>query len=170
MPDPFLGEIRCFGFTFAPVGWERCAGQLMQISQYSALFSLLGTVYGGDGSTTFALPDLQGRVPVSFGQGTGLAAYEQGQVGGAESVTLTADQLAPHAHPVAGSTQATTKSPVEAVPAFTAAGSSYGTVQDAEMSASMIGPSSGGSGHPNLPPYLVLNWCIATQGVYPSRQ
>jgi microcystin-dependent protein len=136
------------------VGWERCAGQLMQISQYSARFSLLGTTYGGDRSTTFRLPDLQGRVSVSFGQGAGLAAYEQGQVGGSESVTLTADQLAPHAHPVAGSTQATTKSPVDAIPAFTAAGATYGTTQDAEMSASMIGPSTGGSGQPKRPPDL----------------
>ena len=82
MPDPFIGEIRCFGFTFAPIGWATCAGQPLAIRSYTALFSLLGTTYGGDGSTTFNLPDLRGRVPMSFGQGPGLSTYAQGQAGG----------------------------------------------------------------------------------------
>jgi microcystin-dependent protein len=101
MPDPFLGEIRCFGFNFAPQGWLTCSGQLLSISSYSALFSLLGTMYGGDGRTTFGLPDLQGRMSVSFGQGNGLESYAQGQVGGSETVTLAADEIPPHLHPVA---------------------------------------------------------------------
>ena len=169
MPDPFIGEIRGFGFTFAPQGWMTCGGQLLSISSNSALFSLLGTTYGGDGQTTFGLPDLRGRVSVSFGQGDGLQNYAQGQVGGSETVTLTADEVPPHTHPVAASTQATSKSPSGAVPGFTGAGSSYGTTEDAVMSDSMIGPNSGGSAHANLQPFLVLNWCIAVEGVYPSR-
>lgn len=104
MPDPFIGEIRMFGFGFAPQGWALCNGQLLPIAQNAALFSLLGTTYGGDGQTTFALPDLRSRVPVGQGQGPGLSNYGQGQAGGAETVTLAAAQMPGHTHPVEAST------------------------------------------------------------------
>ena len=169
MPDPFIGEIRCFGFDFVPNGWASCAGQSMPINQNQALFSLLGTMYGGDGRTTFNLPDLRGRVPLSFGQGPGLSPYTQGQVGGDESVTLQPNQIPGHTHQVAASSTATTKNPAAAVPAVTPAGASYGTTTDLAMSPAMVGASSGGDAHPNVQPYLVLNWCIALQGEYPPR-
>jgi microcystin-dependent protein len=167
--EPFIGEIRNFGFTFAPVGWAQCQGQLMSISQNTALFSLLGTTYGGDGRSTFGLPDLRGRTAISVGQGPGLSQRTQGQTGGEEQVTLTSQQVAPHTHPVAGSSQATAKSPANAVPGYTAAASSYGTSADLQMSSGMVGPNAGGQPHDNMPPYLVTNWCIALQGIYPSR-
>ncbi|GAA1980103.1 phage tail protein [Microbacterium pumilum] len=167
--DPFIGEIRCFGFTFAPQGWALCNGQLQSIQQNTALFSLLGTTYGGDGVTTFALPDLRGRVPLAFGQGPGLANYAQGELAGTETVTLTAATLPPHSHTVAASSSATTKNPSDALPALTAGGSSYGTTADLAMSAAMIGGGGSGQPHANMQPYLVLNWCIALTGIYPSR-
>jgi len=169
MPDPFIGEIRCFGFNFAPSGWATCAGQSLQISQYTALFSLLGTMYGGDGRVTFNLPDLRGRVPLSFGQGPGLSPYAQGQVGGDESVTLQPNQIPGHTHQVAASSTATTKNPAAALPAVTPAGASYGTTTDLAMSPAMVTPNAGDTAHPNVQPYLVLNWCIALQGEYPPR-
>jgi len=167
--DPYIGELRCFGFNFAPQGWALCNGQLLSISQNTALFSLLGTMYGGDGRTTFGLPDLRGRAPLSFGQGPGLANYSQGQAAGTETVTLTAATLPPHSHAVAASSTATTKNPSGAVPAVTGAGSSYGTTTDLQMSAAMIGGGGSGQPHENLQPYLVLNWCIALVGIFPPR-
>ena len=106
MSEPFLGEIRMFGFGFAPQGWAPCNGQLLPISQNTALFSLLGTTYGGDGRTTFALPDMRSRVPVCQGQGPGLSSYAEGQAGGAETVTLAATQMPGHTHPVKASQSA----------------------------------------------------------------
>lgn len=167
--DPYLGEIRCFGFGFAPVGWMLCNGQVLSISQNTALFSLLGTMYGGNGTTTFALPDLRGRVPIAFGQGSGLSPYDQGEVGGAEQVTLQAGQLPAHSHTVGASATATTKSPAGAVPAATPGGSSYGTTVDLAMSPGMVSGGGPGGPHENRQPFLVLNWCIAVQGIYPSR-
>lgn len=167
--DPFVGEIRCFGFTFAPVGWALCQGQLLSISSNTALYSLLGTQYGGDGRATFGLPDLQGRVPVGQGQGQGLSPRAVGAKGGAETVTLTSGQLPAHQHSVAASSGATGKSPAGTIPAYTANGSTYGTTADLAMSPTMVGGAGGGQSHDNLPPYLVLNWCIALQGIYPAR-
>ena len=167
--DPFLGELRLFGFNFAPVGWAMCQGQLIGISQNTALFSLLGTMYGGDGMSTFGLPDLRGRTAVGMGQGPGLADYVQGQVGGTETVTLTAAQLPAHNHSVAASSAATGKSPAATVPGYTADGSTYGTTADLAMSPTMVGGGGGGQPHANLQPYLALNWCIALQGIFPSR-
>ena len=169
MPDPFVGEVRCFAFGFAPVGWLPCAGQLLSINQYTALFSVIGTAYGGDGSTTFAVPDLRGRVSMSPGQGVGLSSYALGQAGGDESVTLVANQIPSHGHPVAASSAATAKSPGGAVPAYTSSAASYGTTEDLAMSVTMAGENVGDEPHPNLQPYLVLNWCIALQGEFPSR-
>jgi microcystin-dependent protein len=169
MSEPFLGEIRNFGFTFAPRGWALCQGQLLSIQQNSALFSLLGTQYGGDGVTTFGLPDLRGRVSMGFGQGPGLSNRTQGEVAGTETVTLTSNQLPGHSHTVAAASAATSKNPAAAVPAFTSAGSSYGTSADLAMSPNMIGPVPGNQPHDNLQPYLVTNWCIAMEGIFPSR-
>lgn len=167
--EPFMGELRLFGFNFAPQGWAMCQGQSLPIAQYTALFSLLGTTYGGDGQTTFNLPDLRGRTPIGFGQGAGLSAYSQGEVGGQEQVTLLAAQLPAHNHTVAASSITTGKNPSNAIPAVTPDGASYGTTGDLSMSPTMVGGGGGGQPHENRQPYLALNWCIALQGVYPSR-
>ncbi|WP_345802252.1 tail fiber protein [Microbacterium sp. AZCO] len=167
--DPFIGELRLFGFTFAPQGWALCNGQLLAISQNTALFSLLGTTYGGNGQTTFALPDLRGRAPIAFGQGPGLTNRAQGEVGGEEAVTLTAATLPPHSHTVAAASAATTKNPSGSLPSVTAAGASYGTTADLVMSPAMIGGGGSNQPHDNMPPFLVLNWCIALEGIFPSR-
>jgi microcystin-dependent protein len=169
MSDPFIGELRLFGFTFAPRGWALCNGQILSIAQNTALFSLLGTTYGGNGQTTFALPDLRGRVPIHFGQGPGLSNYAQGEVAGVESVTLNTTQLPAHTHQVAAASTATSKSPSGALPAFTSGGSSYGTTPDLAMLPGMVGPSGNNLPHENRQPYLALNWCIALQGIFPSR-
>lgn len=169
MSEPFIGEIRNFGFNFAPRGWTLCQGQQLPISQYSALFSLLGTMYGGNGVTTFGVPDLRGRTAISFGQGPGLSNRSQGEAAGTEQVTLTSQQVAPHTHGVTASSTAAGKSPADSVPAFTASASSYGTGTDLTMSAAMVKPNPGGQPHDNMPPYLVTNWCIALDGIYPSR-
>jgi microcystin-dependent protein len=169
MTEPFIGEIRNFGFTFAPNGWLQCQGQLLPINSNQALFSLLGTTYGGDGRITFALPDLRGRTSISAGQGPGLTDRTQGERGGEEQVTLTAGQVAAHQHPVAASSEATSKNPADGTPAFTAGGSSCGTGNDLKMSPAMVQPNTGGLPHQNMPPYLVTNWCIALQGIFPSR-
>jgi microcystin-dependent protein len=169
MTEPFLGEIRNFGFNFAPRGWATCQGQLLAISTNTALFSLLGTTYGGNGQTTFSLPDLRGRAPIGVGQGPGLTDRVQGEMGGVENVTLTAPQVAPHSHGVAASSAAASKSPANAYPAFTAAGSSYGTTADMAMNPGMVTPNSGGQPHENMQPDLGSNWCIALEGIFPSR-
>jgi microcystin-dependent protein len=170
MTEPYIGELRCFGFNFAPTGWAQCSGQLLPIQQNTALFSLLGTMYGGNGQTTFGLPDLRGRSALGFGQGPGLSNYTQGEMSGVESVTLTAQEVAPHTHPVSGATDATAKNPQNGLPGFTASESSYSATASVTMSPAMIGPNSGGQPHENRPPYLVLNWCIALNGIFPSRQ
>jgi microcystin-dependent protein len=165
--DPFIGELRLLPFNFAPKGWALCAGQLLPINQNQALFSLLGTTYGGDGRTTFALPDLRGRVPVGAGQLPPGSDYPLGATGGQETVELTTRQLPEHAHAVnASSAAATTKSPHRTFPA---GGGAYAATQNVRMKAAMIGPTGGGEGHENRQPYLVLNWVIALQGIYPAR-
>ncbi len=171
MSEPFIGEIRTFGFTFAPRGWATCEGQLLPIAQNEALFALLGTTYGGDGRTTFALPDLRGRVAVGNGQGQGLSLYRQGQRGGEEQVTLTADQLPSHSHDVrARDRRGGSRRPVGRFLARVTRGRSYAAEQDALMHPEMVAETGGGQPHPNLQPHLALNVCIALQGVFPSRQ
>ena len=169
MSEPFIGELRAFGFNFAPNGWAQCSGQLLPIAQNTALFSLLGTMYGGNGQTTFGLPDLRGRSAISAGQGPGLSMYTQGEVAGVEQVTLTASQVAPHTHTAMGGTTATGKNPAGNVPGYTEAGSSYSPTPAIPMNAGMISPNAGGQPHENRPPYLVINWCIALEGIYPTR-
>lgn len=169
MSDPYLGEIRLFPYAYAPQGWALCNGQSLSIAQYTALYSLIGTAYGGDGVTHFALPDLQGRAAVSAGQGRGLSPYKLGQAGGNETVALTENQMPPHAHAVIGDYQdAESNSPAGMVPAAGAHGS-YGQNANTPMGAGMIRPTGGGQPHENRPPFLTLNYCIALQGIYPPR-
>ena len=166
--EPFIGQLMCVGFNFAPKGWALCQGQLLPIAQNTALFSLLGTMYGGNGQTTFALPDLRGRVPMSFGQGPGLQFYDQGQMSGSESVTLITPQIPMHNHTVAcSSSDPSDTTPVNGVPA---AGGSYSTTANATMLPTMIGQAGGSQPHSNMQPYLVINWIIALEGIYPARQ
>ena len=170
MSEPFLGEIRAVGFNFAPVGWAMCNGQLLSIAQNTALFSLLGTTYGGNGTTTFALPDLRGRVGIHQGQGPGLSPYVIGQVAGTETVTLIAQQMPQHNHVVNASGAAGTATrPTTAVLAKTTA-PAYAPASDGTvMAANMIGTAGGNQPHSNIQPYLAVNFIIALEGIFPSR-
>jgi microcystin-dependent protein len=183
MSDPFVAEVRLFPYNFAPLGWAACDGQLLPIAQNTALFSLIGTMYGGDGKTTFGLPDLRGRVPVQAGQGAGLSNYDQGQTGGADTVTLALAQIPSHSHAVqalsSGGSATATSSPApntsfgpsqaRAVSTGYVTPSSGSVPPTATMSASAIAPSGGSLPHNNLSPYLTLTFCIALQGIFPPR-
>lgn len=170
MSEPFLGEIRLMSFNFAPSGWALCNGQLLPINQNQALFSLLGTTYGGDGMTSFALPDLRGRMPFHVGGGKTL-----GQRGGQESVTLTVGQI-DHSHPVdftfgASGAPGTESSPASGVFAATDRENLYaasGSTKGPAMGALAVGSTGGGLAHNNMPPYLTVNLCMALQGIFPS--
>lgn len=167
--DPFVAEIRILPTNFAPTGWAFCNGQLLPISQNTALFSLLGTTYGGDGKSTFALPNLQGTAPMHPGQGPGLSLRDLGEVGGEETVTLTQAQTPSHTHPLnADSGSPTTGSPANAALASPAALRKYSAAADLEPMVP-IGAAGGSQPHNNMQPYLTLNFCIALQGVYPPR-
>jgi len=168
MAEPFIGQLMCVGFNFAPRGWAFCEGQLLPIAQNTALFSLLGTMYGGDGRTTFGLPDLRGRVPIGFGQGPGLSNYQQGSAGGSEAVTLTTQQMPSHSHAVnANNSDATDTVPTNQYPA--AGGAYTASNPNTTMNANMIGAAGGSQGHSNMQRYLTLNWIIALEGIFPSR-
>ncbi len=172
MAEPYLGEIRLFGFNFAPSGWAVCDGQLLAISQYSALFALLGTFYGGNGTTNFALPDLRGRVAINQGQGAGLSNYVIGQAGGAQSVTLIESQMPVHTHTVeASAVKGTLESPEGAVPGRNKEEKDYDAAPDGTttMNAGMIGAAGGNEPFGVLQPFLVMNYCIALAGIFPSR-
>ena len=176
MADPFLGEIRIFAGNYAPNGWALCQGQIMAISQNAALFSILGTTYGGNGTTTFALPDLRGRLVLGMGQGTGLSNYVEGQVGGSETVTLTTQQMPAHSHSVAASQSGTVTTPKGGVPAqAVAVGPTSGpkvfapTSDGTTMSNTMIGMTGGSLPVTIQQPYLVINYIIALTGIFPSR-
>jgi microcystin-dependent protein len=173
--EPFLGQLMCVAFTYAPKGWAMCQGQLLQISQNTALFSLLGTTFGGDGRTTFALPDLRGRVANSSGQGPGLQNYNLGQVTGSESVTLTQQQMPLHQH-VWSATQTAANATGDAgsVLADTAATAGLNVYKsnpqpNAVLNPATIGNYGGSQPHENRSPFLAQNWIIALQGIYPSR-
>jgi microcystin-dependent protein len=171
MSDPFLGEIRLFPYDFTPAGWAPCDGRLIPIAVNSALFSLLGDLYGGDGKTTFALPDLRGRVAVSSGQGPGLRDQQLGSAGGEEQVTLTSETIPAHSHAVVvNSAKGQSASPKGKVPGHSSGGAVYANVSDgAQMKHTTIATTGGDQAHNNLQPYLALNYCIALEGVYPSR-
>ncbi len=171
MSEPFVGEIRMFGFNFAPQGWAQCNGQLLPISQNTALFSLLGTTYGGDGRITFALPDMRSRVPVCQGQGPGLSSYAEGQAGGAQTVTLAAGQMPGHTHPVKASSSAAASDQPEGRALARSASHIYAAKPDAStvMNADMLGAAGGSQPHENIQPYLAVNFCIALNGIFPSR-
>jgi microcystin-dependent protein len=165
--DQYIGEIRLVAFNFAPVGWALCDGRLLPINQNQALFSLLGTYFGGDGRTTFAIPDLRGRVPVGTGESVTGTTYDIGATGGEETVKLAVAQLPSHTHRArADKTASTTKNPAGAVPAL---GGAYAAAQNANMNATMLTKSGGGQAHENRQPYLSLSYIIALVGIFPSR-
>lgn len=167
MSEPFLGEIRMFGGNFAPRGWAFCDGQLLPIAQNTALFSLLGTTYGGDGQSTFGLPDLRGRFPMHEGQGPGLTPRSLGAVAGAEAVTLIASQMPAHNHTVGASTgEANDVIPTNG---YLAAGNQYSASANTSLNPAALGVAGGSQPHDNMPPYLVVNFIIALEGIYPSR-
>ena len=169
MTEPFIGEIVMLGCNYAPSGFAACAGQLTPISQNTALFSIAGTYFGGDGTTTFGLPDLRDRAALHAGQGPGLTQRELGEVGGVDAVTLLEGQLAAHSHAaLASAGPGTADSPGGGVWAGSA-DAAYGGPADAVMAAQAIGPTGGGGPHNNLPPYLAITFCLALQGVYPPR-
>lgn len=171
MTDPFLAEIRMMGFYFAPLGWALCDGQLMPISQNTALFSLLGTVYGGDGRSTFALPDVQGSAPMHPGQGPGLSTRVLGEIGGAPSVTLLDSEMPAHAHAFnATNSPADVSSPTADTALARSTGKqAYATGAPAALQFQALPPAGGSLPHNNLMPYLTISFCIALQGIYPQR-
>jgi microcystin-dependent protein len=166
MSEPFLAEIRIMSFNFAPKGWALCNGQLLPINQNQALFALLGTMYGGDGRVTFALPNLQGRVPIHHS-----STFAQGNSGGAAAHTLTLPEIPAHSHSLQGmNANATSRSPVGTMPAhahdeFSAAGAS----PDAIAAPGAVGATGGSQPHTNMQPFLALNFCIALQGIFPTQ-
>jgi microcystin-dependent protein len=163
MAQPFLGEVKMVSFNFAPKGWALCNGQTMAIAQNQALFAILGITYGGNGTTTFNLPNLQGRVPLHMGPG-----YAEGQVGGAAAVALAANQ-AGHGHPVNTAATANSNTAGGNFPA-TAPSSIYGSgTPDTAMNPAIVSQAGGNQAHPNLQPYLVINFVIALTGIFPSR-
>jgi microcystin-dependent protein len=168
---PFVGQLMPVPYNFAPQGWALCNGQILSIAQNTALFSLLGTQFGGDGKSTFALPNLQGSVAIDFGQGTGLSAYDMGDTGGADSVTLTLNQMAAHNHgALAFGRAGDSASPAGSVWAKPASDTPYGASSPpGAMSAAATSAAGSGAAHENRQPYLVLNYVIALQGVYPAR-
>ncbi|MFC4615841.1 phage tail protein [Cellulomonas algicola] len=163
MSEPFLAEIRLTAFGYPPRGWAQCNGQLLPINQNQALFSLLGTQYGGDGRVNFALPDLRGRVPVHVGPG-----FTLGQAGGAETHTLTVSELPPHTHPVSAASTADRSVPGAARWASTDA-PHYGPTPQAVMADGLVAHVGGSQPHPNMPPYAALQAVIALVGIFPSR-
>ena len=173
MSDQFVAEIRIFPFNFPPKGWAFCDGQLMPISQNTALFSLVGTYYGGDGKSTFALPDMQGNAPMQTGQGQGLSERFLGEMSGTESLTLLVSEIPLHTHTMqANGFQGdnVVPSPAKSIAASTG-GALYAspTVPLNLMAFQSLPPAGGGLPHNNMQPYLVLNFCIALQGIFPQR-
>ena len=171
--DPFVAEIRIFPFNFAPKGWAFCDGQILPLSQNTALFSLLGTTYGGDGKSNFALPNMQGNTPMHPGQGPGLSLHDLGETGGSETVSLLESEMPSHSHSLqaVGGFSGTNNDPTNEVLAKGDAGllpyAPSGT--PVAMADQAIAPAGGDQPHNNMQPYLTLNFCIALQGVYPPR-
>jgi microcystin-dependent protein len=172
MADPFVAEIRIFPFTFAPRGWAFCNGQLLPISQNTALFSLLGTYYGGNGQSNFALPNLQGSVPVHQGQGNGLSSYDLGQQGGSETITLIQSEIPVHTHTLSGQTNlgdAPIPAPDRSLARYANAYQTNTNANLVQLAFQALTPAGGSQPHNNMMPYLTLNFNIAMQGVFPPR-
>jgi microcystin-dependent protein len=177
MSDQFLAEIRIFPFNFAPFGWASCNGQILPISQNTAIFSLLGTFYGGNGTSNFALPNLQGCAPMAPGQGPGLSLHDLGETGGSDTVTLFASEMPAHSHNincidggrVAGQAGVPTNGILTRTGGAPASAYTSGAEQNQAMDANMLASVGGNQAHNNLMPYLTLNFCIAMQGIFPAR-
>ena len=175
MSNPFLAEIRIFPFNFPPKGWAFCQGQILPLSQNTALFSLLGTTYGGDGKSNFALPNLQGSLPMHPGQGPGLSLHDLGETGGSDTVSLLESEIPAHAHAVMANNlfAGTAPSPGPTLCfAKASTGTPYSSVTNTnvvQFSNSAVAPAGGDQPHNNLMPYLTLSFCIALQGVFPPR-
>jgi microcystin-dependent protein len=174
MAEPFLSELRIMSFNFAPKGWATCDGQIMPISQNTALFALVGTFYGGNGTSTFGLPNLQGSAPIHQGQGQGLSQYDLGQTGGSEAVTLLESEIPAHSHALQGTAGiANQNSPGgNLLGRPFGGGSPYIAPSGATvvlLSAQAVAPAGGSLPHNNMQPFLTLNFCIALQGVFPPR-
>lgn len=173
MADPFVAEIRIFPFNFAPKGWAFCNGQLLPLSQNTALFSLLGTTYGGDGKSTFALPNLQGSAPIHAGQGQGLSLYDLGQEGGTETVTLLQTEIPSHTHQMRDHdidlAELNAPSPTRSLAKSVNATAYTAAANLVNMALQSLPPAGGNGPHNNMMPYLTLNFNIALQGVFPAR-
>jgi microcystin-dependent protein len=172
MSDPYIGEIRMFGGNFAPLGWAFCDGQILPIAANDALFNLIGTTYGGDGVTTFALPDLRGRAPIHMGTGPGLSGRVIGESFGVESVTLTTNTLPQHSHSFAGSTAtASATSPQNQVVAAPSTIDLYrpATVPSAALNPAALASAGGSQPHDNMQPYQCVNFIIALEGIFPTQ-
>jgi len=170
--DPFVAEIRIFPFNFAPKGWAFCDGQILPLSQNTALFSLLGTTYGGDGKSNFALPNMQGNAPMHPGQGPGLSLHDLGETGGSETVTLLQSEIPSHAHAMRGDVLDPADTNVvssNASYAQSTGGTLYQAAANVNLSDQALAPAGGDQPHNNMQPYLTLNFCIALQGVFPPR-
>ena len=172
MSDPFVGEVRAFGFDFAPRGWAFCNGSVLPIMQNQALFSVIGTYYGGDGRTTFGLPDLRGRAPVHAGTPSSGGNFTLGQSAGEENHTLISTEIPAHTHTVsANNTASDNGSPAGAYfgGAVNAVYKPYNQTNAVVLAGQSVAPAGGSSPHSNMPPYQVINYCIATQGIFPPR-
>jgi microcystin-dependent protein len=172
MTNPFVAEIRIFATNFAPTGWATCDGQILPVSQNTALFSLLGTFYGGNGASTFALPDLQGRAPMHPGQGPGLSDHSLGEPGGSEAVTLSYDEMPVHVHAMQGTAGiANQNNPTDRLLGRPFGGGSIYKAPGAlvPLAVEAVATAGGSQPHNNMMPYLTLTFCIALQGVFPSR-
>jgi len=172
MAQPYVGEIRMFGGNFAPAGWMFCQGQLLPISEYETLFNLIGTTYGGDGQSTFGLPNLQGRVPMHMGTGAGLPPATLAETGGSETVTLTTQQIPSHPHPMLGNGGGTTQSPANALPATAGGGPggllTYASGATVQLSPKMIQMTGQNLPHNNMQPYLCISFIISLFGIFPT--
>jgi microcystin-dependent protein len=167
---PYIGEVRLTGYAFAPSGWALCNGQLLSIASNTALFQVIGIAYGGNGVSTFALPDLRGRIPVAPGQGPGLSGRTRGEVGGTETHTIVSAELPAHTHALrASNANGTTDQPGGNVPARNPSGiPGYASSADADLAATGVATVGGSQPHNNLQPYIVVNYIIALQGMFPS--